>query len=145
MSCHSSQARRRPVPPVGVRKPIELRRIGVGDDVSWAAAGRAPTPAGGVRRRRCAAGILLENEAEASPEATAKGTPNDSCPSDHIPVHAAFDLASPPALAEADAAALVTKVNAVLARHAEERSETAHPNEHVAIWRFEVCYAQHRA
>ena len=59
---------------------------------------------------------------EAVPEVAARGTPNDSCPSDHIPVAAAFDLVSPPALGESDAAALVARVTTMLAQHEAERS-----------------------
>jgi len=57
---------------------------------------------------------------EADPEAAAKGLPNHTCPSDHLPVAAAFRPAPTPSLNDLQKAALFSKFNELEARQKTE-------------------------
>ena len=62
---------------------------------------------------------------DSHPELLAAGTPNPSCPSDHIMVAASFDLREPPVIEEAAREALLKRVNGMLDQQAVARDELA--------------------
>ena len=62
---------------------------------------------------------------EADPASTRQGLPNRACPSDHLPVGAAFDVSATPALSAAAAAALASRVARLASTHTAQREALA--------------------